>query len=286
MPAAAFGEHLRGWRQRRGLSQLQLSGLAEVSTRHLSWLESGKAVPSRAMVLRLCDRLDVPLRDRNALLAAAGYAPMYLQRALDDPALAAARAGVQRLLDAHEPWPALAVDRGWHLVAHNRLVPLLLATVAPALQQPPVNVLRLSLHPQGLAPMIEGLPAWRDYVLLRLRRQIAATGDDSLVALHDELQALPPPPGHAPWPDAGCETASPTMADDVAVPLSLRTPLGTLRFITTMTVFGAPRDITLSELAVETLLPADAATGEILRQMLSHVTAGADSPADTAPANP
>lgn len=286
MPATAFGEQLRGWRQRRGLSQLQLSGLAEVSTRHLSWLESGKAVPSRAMVLRLCDRLEVPLRDRNTLLAAAGYAPMYPQRALDDPALATARAGVQRLLDAHEPWPALAVDRGWHLVAHNRLVPLLLATVAPALQQPPVNVLRLSLHPQGLAPMIEGLPAWRDYVLLRLRRQIAATGDDSLVALHDELQALPPPPGHAPWPAAGCETASPTMADDVAVPLSLRTPLGTLRFITTMTVFGAPRDITLSELAVETLLPADAATGEILRQMLSHVTTGADSPADTAPANP
>lgn len=286
MPATAFGDQLRGWRQRRGLSQLQLSGLAEVSTRHLSWLESGKAVPSRAMVLRLCDRLEVPLRDRNTLLAAAGYAPMYPQRALDDPALAAARAGVQRLLDAHEPWPALAVDRGWHLVAHNRLVPLLLATVAPALQQPPVNVLRLSLHPQGLAPMIEGLPAWRDYVLLRLRRQIAATGDDSLVALHDELQALPPPPGHPRWPGAGSETASPTMADDVAVPLSLRTPLGTLRFITTMTVFGAPRDITLSELAVETLLPADAATGEILRQMLSHVTAGADSPADTAPANP
>jgi transcriptional regulator with XRE-family HTH domain len=286
MPAAAFGEQLRGWRQRRGLSQLQLSGLAEVSTRHLSWLESGKAVPSRAMVLRLCDRLDVPLRERNALLAAAGYAPMYAQRALDDPALAAARAAVQRLLDAHEPWPALAVDRGWHLVAHNRLVPLLLATVAPALQQPPVNVLRLSLHPQGLAPMIEGLPAWRDYVLLRLRRQIAATGDDSLKALHDELQALPPPPGHAPWPSGGSETASPAMADDVAVPLSLRTPLGTLRFITTMTVFGAPRDITLSELAVETLLPADAATGEILRQMLARVSAGAESPADTATANP
>jgi transcriptional regulator with XRE-family HTH domain len=286
MPEAAFGEQLRGWRQRRGLSQLQLSGLAEVSTRHLSWLESGKAVPSRAMVLRLSDRLDVPLRDRNTLLGAAGYAPMYLQRALDDPALASARAAVQRLLDAHEPWPALAVDRGWHLVAHNRLVPLLLATVAPALQQPPVNVLRLSLHPQGLAPMIEGLPAWRDYVLLRLRRQIAATGDDSLVALHDELQALPPPPGHAPWPSGGAETASPAMADDVAVPLSLRTPLGMLRFITTMTVFGAPRDITLSELAVETLLPADAATGEILRQMLARVSAGAESAADTATANP
>ena len=287
MPAAAFGEQLRGWRQRRGLSQLQLSGLAEVSTRHLSWLESGKAVPSRAMVLRLCDRLDVPLRDRNTLLGAAGYAPMYLQRALDDPALAAARTAVQRLLDAHEPWPALAVDRGWHLVAHNRLVPLLLATVAPTLQQPPVNVLRLSLHPQGLAPMIEGLPAWREYVLLRLRRQIAATGDEALQALLDELQALPPPPGHAPWANGSAEVASDNpVADDVAVPLSLRTPLGVLRFITTMTVFGAPRDITLSELAVETLLPADAATGEILRQMLARMTAGADVSADTAPANP
>lgn len=287
MSGAAFGDQLRQWRRRRGLSQLQLSGLAEVSTRHLSWLEAGKAAPSRAMVLRLADRLDVPLRDRNALLACAGYAPMYAQRALDDPSLAAARAAVQRLLDAHEPWPALAVDRGWHLVAHNRLVPLLLGQVAPALAQPPVNVLRLSLHPQGLAPMIEGLSAWRTYVLQRLRRQIGATGDPQLQALLNELQALPAPPGHAPWaatPDDAAATGA--SADDVAVPLILRTPLGLLRFITTMTVFGAPRDITLSELAIETLLPADAATGERLRQLLASAAAPAATPGAAATANP
>ncbi len=267
-----FGQALREWRRRRGLSQLALSGLAEVSTRHLSWLETDKAAPSRAMVLRLAERLEVPLRERNALLAVAGFAPLFAQRAWDDPALASARSSVQRLLDAHEPWPALAVDRRWQLVAHNRLVPLLLAQVAPALAQPPIHVLRLSLHPQGLAPMIEGLPNWRHYVLLRLQRQCLATGDPQLIALRDELQALPPPPGHPAWPaldDQEDGSAPGDAIDDVAVPLALRTPHGLLRFITTLTVFGAPRDVSLSELAIETLLPADAATAETLRQLLA-----------------
>lgn len=287
---AGFGTLLRRWRGQRGLSQMALSLDAGVSTRHLSWLEAGKAQPSRAMVLRLATRLDLPLRERNALLVAAGYAPLYAERPLADPALAPARAALQRLLDAHEPSPALVVDRHWNLVAHNRLVPLFLAAAAPALTAPPINVLRLSLHPQGLAPMIDNLPAWREYVLYRLARQVAATGDDELAKLHTELQALPPPAGRVAWPtrgegdeegdgpgdgegsEAGPRRAgAPVPTPDLAVPLALNTPHGTLRFLTTLTVFGAPRDVTLSELAVETLLPADEATAAALRDMLGRM---------------
>jgi transcriptional regulator with XRE-family HTH domain len=256
----SFGRLLRQWRTQRRLSQLELALRAEVSPRHLSWLETGRAQPSRAMVLRLAETLDVPLRDRNPLLRAAGYAALYHDRPLDDSALAPAREALQRLLDAHEPYPALAVDRHWHLVAHNRMVMPLLQGVAPFLAQPPINVLRLSLHPQGLAPLIENAPAWRDHVLRRLRRQQRATGDAELTRLHDELAAWAAPAAHA-----GSE--APAVPDDVAVPLVLRTPLGRLSFITTLTVFGAPHDVTLSELAVETLLPADPATAEALRKL-------------------
>lgn len=242
------------------MSQLALALDAGVSTRHLSWLETGKSEPSRAMVLRLVERLQLPLRERNALLAAAGYAPLYAVRALTDPALAHVRAALQRLLDAHEPWPALAVDRHWNLVAHNRLVPILMAAAAPALLQPPVNVLRLSLHPQGLAPSIVNLGAWRAYVLHRLQTQVASTQDARLQALLDELRALPAP--------AVAEDAGPGPLD-VAVPLTLRGPGGPLHFITAVTVFGAPHDVTLAEIAVETLLPADAATADQLRALLT-----------------
>ena len=264
-PAAPFGRLLRHWRAQRGCSQLTLALQAEVSARHLSWLETGKAQPSRAMVLRLAQQLDVPLRERNAMLCAAGYAPLYGDRPLSDPALAPARAALQRLLDAHEPWPALAVDRHWHLVAHNRLVPLLMAGAAPELLQPPLNVLRVSLHPRGLARMVANIAAWREHVLARLQRQVAVTGDASLAALLQELQAMPLPPGACTAPaDDGSEPAAP---HDVAVPLTLNSPVGTLNFLTTITVFGAPHDVTLSELAVETLLPADAGTAEALRRL-------------------
>jgi transcriptional regulator with XRE-family HTH domain len=265
----AFGVLLRRWRLHRGTSQLALSLDAEVSARHLSWLESGKAQPSRAMVLRLANRLDLPLRERNLLLLAAGLAPMFSERPLADPALAVARHALQRLLDAHEPWPAMAVDRHWQLVAHNRLVPLLMASAAAHLQVPPVNVLRLSLHPQGLAPMVVNLPAWREHVFRRLQRQVAATGDPALRSLLDELRALPLPDMPAPA-EAGEPAA--LMPLDVAVPLTLRSPLGTLNFITTITLFGAPHDVTVSELAVETLLPADEATADALRRL--HATLG------------
>jgi transcriptional regulator with XRE-family HTH domain len=248
-----------------------------VSTRHLSWLESGRAEPSRAMVLRLAEQLDVPLRERNALLAAAGYAPLYRRTTLTDPLLAPARQALQRLLDAHEPWPALAVDRHWQLLAANRMVGLLLQDLPPALLQPPLNVLRLSLHPQGLAPRIANLPAWREHVLARLRRQADTSADPALQTLHDELAGWPLP---VPVDDTGAETASATLPDFV-VPLSLLWPKGAqgrdgparrLNFITTVTVFGAPHDVTLQELAVETLLPADAATAEALRQ--AHAALG------------
>ncbi len=264
---APFGRLLRHWRSQRHVSQLALALQAEVSARHLSWLETGKAQPSRAMVLRLAEQLDVPLRERNALLAAAGYAPMFAERTLDDPALAPARAALQRLLSAHEPWPALAVDRHWNLVAHNRLVPLLMAGADAALLQPPINVLRLSLHPLGLAPRIANGAAWRAHVLARLQRQLAATGDAVLAALLAELRALPDAAGPA--------GAAPPLAEghgDVAVPLSIQAASGVLNFITTITVFGAPHDVTLSEIAVETLLPADEATAAALRAMLASLS--------------
>jgi transcriptional regulator with XRE-family HTH domain len=259
-----FGLHLRHWRRQRRLSQLDLAHEAEVSTRHLSYVETGRAMPSREMVLRLADRLEVPLRERNALLVAAGYAPMYRQRTLDDPALAAARGAVHRLLQAHSPFPALAVDRHWHLVAANDQVPLLLAGIDPALLAPPVNVLRLSLHPQGLAPRIGNLAQWRAHLLERLAHPVATTGDAQLAALRDELAAYPVPDA-APPPQTG---ASAELAG-VLVPLHLNTAHGTLRLISTTTIFGTPVDVTLQELAIESFFPADAETADILARMAS-----------------
>ena len=245
---ATVGTQLREWRQRRRLSQLDLSVDAAVSTRHLSYVETGRAMPSREMVLRLADRLDVPLRERNRLLTAAGFAPMFGERPLDDPALKAARDAVELVLTGHEPYPALAIDRHWTLVSYNRAVPPLLEGIAPALLQPPLNVLRLSLHPDGLAPRIANLGQWRAHLFARLRQQVAVSADPVLAALADELRAYPATPqAHAEVVEAA-----------VVVPLVLNTPRGTLSFISTTTVFGTPVDITLSELALETLFPADA----------------------------
>ena len=188
-----FGDYLRHWRRHRRLSQLDLAQEADISTRHLSFVETGRSLPSREMVLRLAERLDVPLRERNALLVAAGYAPMYRERPLDDPALAAARQAVELILKSHEPYPALAVDRHWNLVAANRMLPHLLAGADPALLQAPVNVLRLSLHPRGLASKIVNLAQWRSHLFERLRQQIQATGDTALAALLEELRGYPMP---------------------------------------------------------------------------------------------
>ena len=238
-----------------------------MSARHLSWLETGKAEPSRAMVLRLAEQLDLPLRERNALLVAAGYAPLYRESSLNDTALAPARGALQRLLDAQEPAPALAVDRLWNVIAHNRMVPLMLQMVAPELRQPPVNALRASLHPKGLAPMIENLAAWRAHSLARVRRQAHASGDPRLAALLAELQSYPGATANEDEPPYG--------VDDVIVPIVINGPLGRLEFITTITVFGAPHDVTLAELAVETLLPANRATADKLQQLLDSAEAAA-----------
>jgi transcriptional regulator with XRE-family HTH domain len=254
-----FGEHLRQWRQRRRLSQLDLAQEAEISTRHLSFVETGRSLPSREMVLRLAERLDVPLRERNALLVAAGYAPMYRERPLQDPALAPARQAIETLLKSHEPWPALAVDRHWNMVAANRMLPHLVQGADPSLLAPPVNVLRLSLHPRGLAPKIANLAQWRSHIFERLRHQVHATGDSALAALLEELRAYPGP--------AGEEERVEGELPGVLVPLRLRTPQGTLTLISTTTVFGTPVDVTLQELALETFFPADDATAQALRQL-------------------
>ena len=259
--ARPVGDLLRDWRQRRRLSQLDLALEAEISTRHLSFLETGRARPSRDMVLRLAERLDLPLRERNVLLTAAGFAPVFPQRPLDDPALAAARAAVDQVLAGHDPYPALAVDRHWMLCAANAAGGRLIAGVTPAQLQPPVNVLRLSLHPDGLAPRIANLVEWRSHLLERLRRQVEATADPALADLLDELRGLPMP--RAPGPPRPVDHA----AGAVAVPLRLVTDAGTLSFISTTTVFGTPVDITLSELAIEAFFPADAATADTLRRM-------------------
>lgn len=253
----SVGELLRAWRQRRHLSQLDLAGEAEISTRHLSFLETGRARPSRDMVLRLAERLDIPLRERNVLLVAAGFAPAYPERPLGDPALAAARRAVDLVLAGHEPLPALAVDRHWTLIAANRTVLRLVAGVEEALLRPPVNVLRLSLHPGGLAPRIANLPEWRAHLLARLDGQIAATGDPVLADLKAELKSYPAGVSQRPHQDYG----------GVLIPMQLRTQAGLLSLFSTTTMFGTPVDITLSELALESFFPADVETGERLRRL-------------------
>lgn len=258
-PIPPIGTLLREWRQRRRLSQLELSLDADISTRHLSYVETGRATPSRAMVLHLAEQLEVPLRERNTLLAAAGYAPIYRERPLADPALQAAREAVELVLRAHEPYPALAVDRHWNMLSHNRPVLALLKGVAPELMERPVNVLRLSLHPQGLAPRIVNLAAWRHHLVERLRHQISVSADPVLTALLEELQGYPAPSAGEPFEEIAHNA--------VALPLQLRTDMGVLSFISTITVFGTPVDITLSELALETFFPADAFTAQVLRRM-------------------
>lgn len=263
---ASVGDHLRHWRQLRRLSQLDLAADAELSTRHLSCVETGKASPSRELVLRLCERLAVPLRERNAWLVAAGYAPMYREHAMDDPSMQAARRAVQHILDSHQPWPAVAFDRHWNLVLANRMVAPLLAGVAPELLEPPVNLLRISLHPGGLAPRIVNLNQWREHLFARLRQQIHQTGDEGLADLLTELMAYPAQPADAAQRLDGEHPG-------VLMPFLFQTPGGTLHLISTTTVFGSPVDITLQELALETFFPGDEATADALRAMAATMAA-------------
>jgi len=250
------GPLLRDWRQRRRLSQLDLAVGAGVSARHVSFVETGRARPSAEMVMQLAEHLDVPLRDRNALLLAAGYAPAFAQRDLDDPGMGPVREVLDRLLRGHEPYPAIVVDRHWGLLAANRAVALLTEGAAPHLLEPPVNVLRLGLHPDGLAPRIRNLGEWRAHLLDRLSRQAVVSGDPALFALHEELAGLP---GAQPGLAASREVS------EIAVPLLLTVDGNELAFISTATSFGTAIEVTVSELAIESFFPADEATAGFLR---------------------
>jgi transcriptional regulator with XRE-family HTH domain len=261
---AHAGALLRGWRIRRRLSQLDLACDIGISTRHLSFIETGRSQPSREMILHLAEGLEVPLRERNDLLLAAGYAPVYSAKPLDDAALTAARNAVDLVLTGHEPLPALAVDRHWNLIAANRGVAPLLAGAAPELLSPPVNVLRLSLHPDGLARRIVNLPEWRAHVLERLRHQVEVTADAALAELLIELR------GYA---GGGLQdSAHAGVNSSFVVPLQLATDAGTLRLFSTTTVFGTPLDVTVSEIAIESFFPADEETASALSRLTSGVS--------------
>jgi transcriptional regulator with XRE-family HTH domain len=247
---------LKGWRRARGVSQLQLAVDAGVSPRHLSFIETGRARPSSEMVLRLARRLQVPLREQNLLLLAAGHAPAHAHRALEEPQLQAVGAAARRFLDHHEPFPAVALDRLRNVVLQNRAAGRLAAHAAPALLRPPVNLFRLLLHPDGLSSRIEAFPAYARHLLARLGQDAERTGDAALHALLAELERYP---GVEP------SRSPPAMLDDSALVLRVRTEGGTLAFLTTLATFGTPFDVTVSELVLEALYPADEATAARLR---------------------
>ncbi len=261
-----IGDLIREWRIRRRLSQLDLACDAEISTKHLSFLETGRAAPSREMLLHLADRLAVPLRDRNTMLEAAGFPSSYQERSLGDPEFQRARECIDHILSVHEPNPAFAMDRHWTMVSSNRAVACLTAGIDPLLLTAPVNMIRLSLHPAGLAPRIVNLLEWRNHLIARLQQQIEVTGDPVLVDLVEEVRDYPLPPGPA-------GRQQPRDHEIVAVPFRLATVHGVLSFFGTTTVFGTPMDITLSELAIESFFPADRATGATVRRMLDDLPA-------------
>jgi transcriptional regulator with XRE-family HTH domain len=252
--SAGVGSLLRDWRRRRRRSQLDLALDAGVSTRHLSFVETGRSRPSPEMVLNLAEQLEVPLRDRNQLLLAAGYAPRFGERSLEDPEMAPVRQALDLVLRGHEPYPAAVVDRWWEMVAANSGIALLTEGVAPELLEPPVNVMRVALHPEGLAPHIVNLGEWRGHLLERLRNQVTVTGDAALASLYDEISAYPgPDDGHGH--DSG-----------IFVPLVVRSGGRELRFFSTLATFGTAVDITVAELAIESFFPADEATAAVLRE--------------------
>jgi len=246
------GQLLREWRERRRISQLDLSIQAEISARHLSFVETGRSRPTSGMILRLSEQLDVPLRERNALLLAGGYAPAYPEHSLDEPELTRLRAALHQILTGHEPYPALVVNRWWEMLDGNAAVAVLTEGCDPALLMPPVNALRVSLHPDGMAPRIANLPEWRAHILERLRRQAHTTRDPRLAELHAELAAYP-----------GGVTERPELTD-VAVPLRLRRGDHELAFFSMTAVVGAPLDVTVAEVAIESFYPADGETAEAL----------------------
>ncbi len=256
------GPLLREWRERRRLTQLQLALESGISARHLSFVETGRSKPGREMLLRVAEQLEIPFRERNQLLLAAGHAPAFPERPLDDPVLAPVREALDQILAAHEPYPAVVFDRAWNLVAANAPMSALTTSVEiePALLKPPVNVLRIGLHPRGLAPLIVNLAGLRAHLLERLARQIAITGDADLRALMDEVAAYPAPEGeNGVAADAG--------GSEVLGPVKLRAPAGGEWSVFGMFAsFDTPFEVTTSELAIELLFPADRATAEALKK--------------------
>jgi transcriptional regulator with XRE-family HTH domain len=256
-----FGVHLRRWRERRRMTQTDLAVAAESSTRHLSCLETGKAQPSREMVIRLSDYLDIPLRDRNTLLLAAGYAPAFGERALDG--LEAAKSAIECVLRAHAPLPAFAVDRHWNVVLSNAALPQLYEGCSEAFLRKPVNAIRLMLHPEGMGPGIVNFAAWRAYMVSVLRQQLDARGDPVIRQLLAEVSGYP-------IPAASEEPRGFEGADRLVTPLKVSTRFGIASFLNTVTVFGTPNDVTLAELALEMLFPADQATTAIVQRMVQE----------------
>ncbi|MCL9798101.1 helix-turn-helix transcriptional regulator [Frankia sp. AgKG'84/4] len=257
---------LRQWRQRRRLSQLELALRADSSARHLSFVETGRSMPSRAMVLRLAEHLDVPVRDRNTLLVAAGYAPAYPETPLDDPAMATVRGGLVRLLDACEPNPALVLDGQFDVLMTNEPVLALLDGVAPELLRPPINVMRLALHPLGLAPRIVNLAEWRAHLLERMHRNMIPRGSSALRALYEEVAAYSVPDS-ARADDPTTELSPAQAPSALALPLHILVHGQLLSFVSTMTTFNTPMDVTVSELAIEMFLPADPRTAAALTHL-------------------
>jgi transcriptional regulator with XRE-family HTH domain len=261
--APSAGALLREWRQRRNLSQLEVAARSAVSARHLSFIETGRARPSREMVLHLAERLDVPLRDRNQLLLAAGYAPVFGERSLDESEMAPVRQGLERFLSAHEPYPALVVDRHWNIVASNRGVAYVTRGVAAELRTPPMNALRIALHPDGMAPHIPNLADWSGYLLARLRRELEATRDPELESLYQELVAYP---GITTEPDP----ANPANLNNIMLMHELRLDDTDLALFCTFTTFGTARDLTLAELTIVAFYPANSPTAEALTAAVSE----------------
>ncbi|QBS38962.1 helix-turn-helix domain-containing protein [Nocardia sp. CS682] len=247
MNTQTAGDLLRHWRLERRLSQLELAGRSDTSARHLSFIETGRAKPSRAMLVHLSEHLEIPLRERNRLLLAAGYAPVYAEPALDAPAMDAVRSAMSQILTGHQPYPALAIDHSWTMIDANAGVTLLLDGIDPALLTPPINALRLSLHPDGMAGQIVNLAEWRGHLFARLSRQIEVTGSPELVELRDELRAYPGGEVDPALPDP----------DQSVVPLRLLRDGHELSFISITSVFGTPMNVTVAELAIESFFPAD-----------------------------
>jgi transcriptional regulator with XRE-family HTH domain len=256
-----IGDLLREWRVRRHQSQLDVSVEVGVSTRHLSYVETGRSRPSPELVLALAEHLDVPLRERNGLLLAAGYAPRFGEATLDDPAMTGVRAAIQRMLDAHSPYPGLVVDRQWNLVLANDAATALVAGLPAHLLEPPINVYRVSLHPDGLAGITTNLAAWAVPLVRQLRRAVVLTGDAALESLHDEVTSYPAVATVLDEAGADVFDGDPPLL----VPFDLRLPGGHVSMYTTLTTFGTPLDITLSELCIELFYPADDASADVLR---------------------